>query len=152
MSHLYHLAMEMFIPHCTHCSGRNVHKAQFTTLQMKQPHRGKIWLIRSTITYANYTQSKKFASYICFTDFWYLKQCGDGEDQLDRSCEKWRSVTERQENNEYPTHNTKEKGYIGTAFQNTLLKKQWWGKREVTGGRGRRSWQLLDYRTEMTGH
>jgi hypothetical protein len=24
---------------------------------------------------------------------------------------------------EYPTRNTKEKGYIGTAFQNTLLKK-----------------------------
>jgi hypothetical protein len=33
---------------------------------------------------------------------------------------------------EYPTNNTYEKGYIGTAFQNTLLKKQWLVKIEVT--------------------
>jgi hypothetical protein len=54
-------------------------------------------------------------------------------DQLDRSCEKLRSVTKSQGSKEYPTHSTKEKGYIGTAFQNTLLKKLWWGKIEVTG-------------------
>jgi hypothetical protein len=29
----------------------------------------------------------------------------DGEDQLDRSCEKWESVTESQGREEYPTYN-----------------------------------------------
>ena len=52
---------------------------------------------------------------------------------------------------EYPTHNTKEIGYIGTAFQNTLLKKRWRGKTEVTRRWGR-SRHLLDYHTEMRGY
>ena len=34
----------------------------------------------------------------------------DGEDQLDRSCEKWRSVTSCQWAEEYPTWNTKTEG------------------------------------------
>ena len=34
----------------------------------------------------------------------------DGEDHLDRSCEKWRSVTESQGGEEYPTYNKKKEG------------------------------------------
>jgi hypothetical protein len=34
----------------------------------------------------------------------------NGEDQLDRSCEKWRSITQIQGGEEYPTYNKKKKG------------------------------------------
>ena len=34
----------------------------------------------------------------------------DGEDQLDRSCEKLRSVTQSQGGQEYPTHNKRKEG------------------------------------------
>jgi hypothetical protein len=34
----------------------------------------------------------------------------DGEDQLDRSCENWRSITQSQGREEYPTYNKKKKG------------------------------------------
>ena len=40
-------------------------------------------------------------------------KCGAGEgwkDQLDRSCEKWRSVTQSEGGKEYPTCNEMEKG------------------------------------------
>jgi len=46
----------------------------------------------------------------------YLKSFGmwcwrkDGVDQLDRSCEKWRSVNENQWAEEYPTRNKKTEG------------------------------------------
>jgi hypothetical protein len=33
----------------------------------------------------------------------------DGEDMMDRSCEKWRSVTYGQGRKEYPTYNNKKK-------------------------------------------
>jgi len=49
----------------------------------------------------------------------------DGEDQLDRSCEKWRSVTYSQGAEEYPTW-ANWIGYIvrKTAFYNGLLKER----------------------------
>jgi hypothetical protein len=34
----------------------------------------------------------------------------NGEDQLDRSCEKWRSITQSQGGVEYPIYNKKKKG------------------------------------------
>jgi len=47
----------------------------------------------------------------------------DGEDQLDRSSEKWKSITESQEGRKYPTCSKKEGrptgvviSCIGTAF------------------------------------
>ena len=43
-----------------------------------------------------------------FFIFVYMEK--DGEDQLDRSCEKWRSVTESQWEEEYPTWNKKTEG------------------------------------------
>jgi len=36
-------------------------------------------------------------------NIWNVVQKKDGEDHLDRSCEKWRSVTESQGAEEYPT-------------------------------------------------
>ena len=74
----------------------------------------------------------------------------DGEDQLDRSCEKWRSVAEIQGGKEYHTHNKRRKAnWIGHILhRNCLLKHvvEWKivGRREVTGRRRIRSKQLLD--------
>ena len=42
--------------------------------------------------------------------FWNVVLEKDGEDQLDRSCEKWRSVTYSQWAEEYPTWNKKTEG------------------------------------------
>jgi len=33
-----------------------------------------------------------------------------GEDQLDRSCEKWRSITQSQGGQEYPIYSDREEG------------------------------------------
>jgi hypothetical protein len=38
---------------------------------------------------------------------WNVELEKDGEDQLDRSCEKWRSITRSQGRKEYPTYNKK---------------------------------------------
>jgi hypothetical protein len=37
--------------------------------------------------------------------FWYVVLEKDGEDQLDRACEKWRSIIQSQGAMEYPTWN-----------------------------------------------
>ena len=42
--------------------------------------------------------------------FWNVVLEKDGEDKLDRSCEKWRSVTYSQWAEEYPTWNKKTEG------------------------------------------
>ena len=42
--------------------------------------------------------------------FWNVVLEKDGEDQLDRPCEKWRSVTSSQWAEEYPTWNKKTEG------------------------------------------
>ena len=34
----------------------------------------------------------------------------DGEDRLDRSCEKWRSITQSQGEEEFPTYNKRKEG------------------------------------------
>ena len=73
----------------------------------------------------------------------------DGEDQLARSCEKWRSITKRQGGEEYLTNNGKEEGYwIGHILRrNCFLKLVSEGNiermMEVMGRIGRRRKQLL---------
>jgi len=68
----------------------------------------------------------------------------DGEDQLDRSCEKGRSITKSQGGEEYPTNNKRRKANrIGHILRrNCLLKHIIGGKIEgrveVTERRGRR--------------
>jgi hypothetical protein len=74
----------------------------------------------------------------------------NGEDQLDRSCEKLRTITQSQGGEEYPTYNKIRKanctGHI--LRRNCLLKHVIEGKLEgrieMTGRRGRRRKQLLD--------
>jgi hypothetical protein len=47
-----------------------------------------------------------------------------GKDQLDRSCEKFRSVTKSQEEEKYPTRNKKEGMLIGLVTTCTLLREE----------------------------
>jgi hypothetical protein len=42
--------------------------------------------------------------------FWNVVLEKNREDQLDRSCEKWRSITQSQGGEEYRTYNKKKKG------------------------------------------
>jgi hypothetical protein len=79
--------------------------------------------------------------------------CGAGEGcrrSLDRSCEKWSSITQSQGGEEYPTYIKRRKAnWIGhTLRRNCLLKHVIVGKLEgrieMTGRRGRRRKQLLD--------
>jgi hypothetical protein len=42
--------------------------------------------------------------------FWNVVLMKNGEDQLDRSCEKWRSITQSQGGEEYRTYSKKKKG------------------------------------------
>jgi hypothetical protein len=72
----------------------------------------------------------------------------DGEDYLDRWCEKGRNITCSQEGEEYPTHNKgNEVPWIGHVLRrNCILKHVMQGKikgrSEVTGRRERRRKQL----------
>jgi hypothetical protein len=81
----------------------------------------------------------------------------NGEDQLDRSCEKL-SITQSQGGEEYPTYNKKKKAnWIGHIVRrNRLLKHVIEGKLvgriELTGRRGRRRKQLRDDRKEKRRH
>jgi hypothetical protein len=74
----------------------------------------------------------------------------DGEDQLDRSCEKWGSIIQSQGEKEYPAYNKKKRkaNWIGHILcRNCLIEHILGGKIggiEVTGRQGRRFMQLLD--------
>ena len=82
----------------------------------------------------------------------------DGEDQLDRWCENWRSVTEGQgERSIIQTVKRKRAVWIGHSLRrNCLLKHVIEGKIEgriqVTGRRGRRRKQLLVHFKEAGGY
>jgi hypothetical protein len=84
--------------------------------------------------------------------FWNVMLEKDGDDQLSRSCEKWRSVSKSKGRKEYPTYsyNKRNKGnWIGNILRrNCLLKHINEGKIEgrigVTGRRRRVCKQLLD--------
>jgi hypothetical protein len=43
-------------------------------------------------------------------NFWNVVVEKGGEDQVERSCEKWRSITWSQGGEEYPTYNKKKEG------------------------------------------
>jgi hypothetical protein len=81
--------------------------------------------------------------------FWNAVLVKNGEDQMDRSCEKW-STTWRQGRKDYPKTIKKRKAaWIGHIFRkNCILKHIIEGKPEgrieVTGGRERICKQLLD--------
>jgi hypothetical protein len=69
--------------------------------------------------------------------FWNLVLEKDGN-QLDWSCEKWRSVTKSQGLEEYPTREGRLTGFVtscvGKPLSNTLLKERWkWRKDEEEG-------------------
>jgi hypothetical protein len=81
----------------------------------------------------------------------------DGENQLDRSCEKSRSITKRQgEKNKLQT--IKREGQWGRHIlrRNCILKHVIGGKIEgrieVTGGRGTRRKQILDELENKEGY
>ena len=78
----------------------------------------------------------------------------DGGDQLNRSCEKWRTVTESQEErNIVHTIKRRKDSWIGHFLRrNCLLKHVIEGKIEVTSRRRRRRKQLLDERKEKRGY
>ena len=72
-----------------------------------------------------------------------------GSNQLDRLCEKWRSITKSQGGEQYRAYSKNKRRWagwvtscVGTAFWNVLLKIG--GRIEVTGRQGRRSKQMLD--------
>jgi hypothetical protein len=71
----------------------------------------------------------------------------NGEVQLERSCEKFRSITKSQGGNEYPTYSTTKGGsWIGHSLRrNCLLKHVIEGRKDIMDGKtGRRRKQLLD--------
>jgi hypothetical protein len=81
----------------------------------------------------------------------------DGEDQLDWSCEKWESIAQSQNGEEYHTYSKKRKvNCIGHILRrNCLLKHVIKGKIErgieVKGRQGRRRKHLLNDLNEMRG-
>jgi len=87
--------------------------------------------------------------------FWNVVKEKKGENWLDRSCEKWRSIKQSQREI-YRTYNTKKEasGIVYILRRNCLLKHVIQGNVEgridVTGRRRRRK-QLLDDIKEMIG-
>jgi len=90
------------------------------------------------------------------TNAWKILKFGDredGKDQLDRACDKWRSITQTQRRKVYPTCN--EKNWIGHLWlRNSLLKHEGKIERwvEVKGRRRRRRKLLLDGLQEKKGY
>jgi len=87
--------------------------------------------------------------------FWNVVLEKDGEDQLDRLCEKWRSITQSQGAEEYPTWN--KANWIGHILRrNCILQGVIEGKIkggiEMTRRRGRRREKLLDELRERRGY
>jgi hypothetical protein len=82
----------------------------------------------------------------------------DGEDQLDRSCEKRRSVTEViKERNVLRTVKRRKANWIGYVLRRNCLlqhivKGNIDGRIGVTGRRRRRRAELLDYLKETRGY
>ena len=69
-----------------------------------------------------WTHWKADQKYLESFEMWYWKE---GEDQLDRSCEKWINITNSRGGNKHPTYNTtKEANWIGHILcMNCLLKQ-----------------------------
>jgi phage FluMu protein Com len=72
------------------------------------------------------------------------------KDQLDRSCEKCKSITQSQRGNEHHTRDKKRAKWVGHSFfRNCLLKQVISGNIEKKERQGRRCKQLLDDFKEM---
>ena len=74
----------------------------------------------------------------------------DGKHQLDRSCEKWRSITKSKGGKNLQAINRRKVNWIGyifrmTCFLNHVTEEKIEGRIEVTGRRWIRRKQLLDY-------
>ena len=90
--------------------------------------------------------------------FWNVVLEKDGKDQLDGSCEKWRSVASSQWAEEYSTRNKKRKAnWIGHILRRNCLLKQVIegkikGEIEVTRRQWRRREKLLDDIKDRRGY
>jgi len=93
--------------------------------------------------------------------FWNMVLEKDGEYQLDRSCEKWRSITKSQGEEKYPTKKKEKKNgrlnwICHVLRQNCILKHVIEGmiqrRIKLNWRRGRRCKQLLDDLKEKTGY
>ena len=89
--------------------------------------------------------------------FWNVVLEKDGEDQLDRSCEKWRSITVKEQRNILHEISKRKANWIGHILRrNCLLQQVTEGKIkeviEVTGRRGRKRRMLLDDLKEGGGY
>jgi hypothetical protein len=84
--------------------------------------------------------------------FWNMLLEQDG-DQLDRSIEKWRSVTKNQGREEHPTNYNKKKKFLRrTCLLKLVIEGKIEGRIEVTGGRRTRLKQLLKDFKEDRGY
>jgi hypothetical protein len=82
-------------------------------------------------------------------NLWNLVPLKNGENQLDWSCEKWRSISVKDQRNilhEISKRKTKWIGHIlrRNCFQQQVIKGKIKGGLKVTGRRGRRRKKLLD--------
>ena len=81
--------------------------------------------------------------------FWNVVLEKDGEDQLDRSCEKWKSIRVEEQRNILHEISKRKANWMGHILRrNCLLQRVTEGKIkggiQVTGRRGRRRRKLLD--------
>ena len=88
--------------------------------------------------------------------FWNVVLEKDGKDQLDRACEKWRSIRVKEQRNILQEISKRKANWIGHILRrNCLLQRVNEGKikggLEVTGRRGRRRRKLLDDLKERSG-
>ena len=89
--------------------------------------------------------------------FWNVVLEKDGRDQLDRSCEKWRSIRVKEQRNILHEISKRKTNWIGQILRrNCPLQRVIEGKIkggiEATGRRGRRRRKLLDDLKERRGY
>ena len=89
--------------------------------------------------------------------FWNVVMEKDGKDQLDRSCEKWRSVRINERRNILHEIRKRKANWIGHILRRNCLLKQVIeekikGEIEVTIRRGRRRKELLDDLKDKRGY
>jgi len=89
--------------------------------------------------------------------FWNVVMEGDGKDQLDWSCEKWRLLRVKEQRNILHDIRKRKANWIGHILRrNCLVQRVIEGKKqggiEVTGRKGRRRRKLLDDLKERRGY
>jgi hypothetical protein len=71
--------------------------------------------------------------------FWNVVLEKDGDDLLDRSCEKWRSIIMSQRREDYPTINKKKEGWLDwlrLAYEMSCKTRYWRKDRGEDGSDG----------------